>query len=307
MHETERREHPGGRSNAPGDEAEGGPFDNVTLGHDVRFLLVCVGGGAIRIGERIASRHLRYLETVAINCDTRVDGAAEFDRQVCLGPETGAAGDTGGSALVGGILARAAEPALNRLFEGAPFVTIIASLGGGAGTGALPVVLRAAARSSEVVSLFVVKPFAAEPDRRAMAERAIARLHFVDAFVEKQHRGLATLEVLDNEAIARAEPSTAFGRLEARWAERVAHHIEQSFLVPAEAALEATRRAVVGTQPPINGAPAPEASERLLPAYTHPMPSMTPMTAFAPALLGPNDDAELTFEVEMPPRLYPVQ
>jgi hypothetical protein len=310
MHEAERNDGVPTGAGGNRDEDDGGLYENLTLGHDIRFLLVCIGGGAIRVGARVARRHIRYLETVAVNCDTRVQGAEEFDRQICLGPETGAEGDTGGSALVGGILARAAEPALTRLFERAPFVTILASLGGGAGTGALPVVLRAAARSSEVLSLFVVKPFACEPERRAMAERAIARLHFVDAFVEKQHQGLATLEVLDNQAIARSQPTMAFGQLDRHWAETIAGHIEHNFLIPAETALEASRRSIVGTSAPINISreptlPAP-APERIEPSIPHPMPSVAPLTAFAPALMGFGDDAELTFEVETAPRLAPL-
>ncbi|MCI4330643.1 MAG: hypothetical protein L3K19_02205 [Thermoplasmata archaeon] len=308
MHEAERDERIPDRATGSVDEAGGAIAHDLALGHDIRFLLVCVGGGAIRIGARIARRHTRYLETVAINCDTRVQGAEEFDRQVCLGPETGVEGDTGGSALVGGILARAAEPALHRLFEGAPFVTILASLGGGAGTGALPVVLRAAARSSEVVSLFVIKPFACEPERRAMAERAIARLHFVDAFVDKQHQGLATLEVLDNQAVARSQPTLAFTQLDRHWADLVASHVEDTFLVPAEAALEATRRSRVGTFAPIHfERPIPvQEPERLEPTVPGPIPNLAPLTAFAPAFFGYGDDAELTFEVESVPRLSPL-
>lgn len=310
MHGAEPNGRTPARAGTTGDDAEGGLFENLTLGHDVRFLLVCVGGGAIRIGADIARRHIRYLETIAINCDTRVQGAEEFDRQLCLGPETGTEGDTGGSALVGGILARAAEPALHRLFEGAPFVTILASLGGGAGTGALPVVLRAAARSSEVLSVFVVKPFACEPERRAMADRAIARLHFVDAFVDKQHQGRATLEVLDNQAVARAQPRIAFGRLDRQWADQVARHIEHSFLLPAEAALEASRRATVASSPPINlrleTLMPPPLREPAEPFAPPPMPSVAPLTAFAPAMFARGDDAELTFEVETAPRLAPL-
>ncbi|MGA7861439.1 MAG: hypothetical protein WCB19_06240, partial [Thermoplasmata archaeon] len=163
-----------------------GLLENLKLGHDVRFVLVTVGGGAARIGREIARRHLRYVETVAINCDARIQEFEEFDRRVCLTTDTPGAEDTGGSPVTGGHLARSAQPVLDRIFEGATFVTIISTLGGGAGTGALPFVLEAAARSCEVLSLFVVKPFKLEAERRAVADRALARLHFVDSFVALQ-------------------------------------------------------------------------------------------------------------------------
>ena len=90
------------------------PFENLRLGRDIRFVLAGVGGGGIRISAEVARRQLPYLETVAINCDPRVQDLEEFDRRICLGPESGVEPDTGGSAVVGGHLARAAEPALER-------------------------------------------------------------------------------------------------------------------------------------------------------------------------------------------------
>ena len=231
----------GPRSRPPNleEEFEEGILENLKLGHDVRFILAVVGGGAIRVGREIARRHLRYVETVAINCDPRVQGLDEFDRRVCLGPESGAEGDTGGSSVVGGLLARAAEPALERIFDGATFVTVVGSLGGGSGTGALPYVLEAAARQSEVLSVFVIKPFQCEGDRRSVADRALARLNFVEAFVEKEQRGLATLQVLDNEYLARRDRHLPLHQLASHWAEVISSHIEKAFVLPAEASVQA--------------------------------------------------------------------
>lgn len=292
-----------GRPPTRGDEFEDGFVENLRLGHDVRFVLAAVGGGAMRVGEQIARRHVRYLETVAINCDPRVQELDAFDRRVCLGPESGVEGDTGGSPIVGGILARAAEPALERIFEGATFVTVIGSLGGGAGTGALPFVLEAAARSAEVLSVFAIKPFSVEGERRATADRALARLHFVDGFVEKQQRGLATLQILDNDSIARREPRMPFARLNAYWGELIAEHIERAFVIPAEAAVEAGRLSAMAQEEPMNrlpptfAQPAAEVADPALPPVRLLHPGMTPAHAFAS-----RSDAELTFEVDPLPR-----
>lgn len=274
-------------------------MESLRLGRDVRFLLAVVGGGAIRIGREIARRHLRHLETVAINCDDRVQALDDFDRRVCLG-WNGGADDPHGSPLVAAQHARAAEPALERLFDGATFVTVVASLGGASGTGALPSVLEAAARNSEFVSAFVVKPFANEGDRRATAHRALAHLHFVASFVEKQERGSATLNVLDNEAFAHAHPGVPFSAVNREWARVVANHIEQQYLVPVEAAIEARRLAA----PPEFSGP-PIVPPELAPSVeVSPSPSglsrmSLPPLAAVPAFFGPYDqpDAEVTFEV----------
>ncbi|MFI5417495.1 MAG: hypothetical protein ACHQ2Y_01160 [Candidatus Lutacidiplasmatales archaeon] len=286
MNEAEgRRESNDSRSGSL-EGAEEYLLESLRLGRDVRFVLAAVGGGAIRIARDVARRHLRHLETVAINCDHRVQALDEFDRTVSLGRVDGEEADTGGSPSVGSLRARSAEPALQRIFEGATFVTILGSLGGGSGTGALPHVLEAASREAAVVSVFLVKPFACEGERRAVAERAIANLHFVEAFVDKQQQKAATLRVLDNESFARRNPSTAFGQLNRHFGDLVFEHIERSFVAEVEAAMEGARPrrppTVFDTAPPASGAPSPPAE--VLP----PMPSMSVA------------HAELTFEVVPP-------
>ncbi|MCI4358107.1 MAG: hypothetical protein L3J95_00935 [Thermoplasmata archaeon] len=286
---------------AEGYESEG--FETLRLGQDIRFVLAAVGGGGIRVARAVAARHLPYLETVAINCDPRVQEMEEFDRRICLGPESGARPETGGSVQVGGELARSAEPVLQRLFEGANFVTIVASLGGGTGTGALPYLIEAAARSASALKVFAIKPFECEGHRRALADRALARLHFLDAFVERQQRGHATLQVLDNEALVRSERHLPISQIDRYWGEVVARLIERELIQPAEAVLNSERMAALARSVPIVR-PVPfdiEALERdpLMPTG----PRLAPATANSPA-----EGVELTIEVlppdgPLPPRV----
>ena len=282
-----------------GDPLGGSWETSLRLGQDVRFVLAAVGGGAIRVAREIARRHLRHLETVAINCDPKVQGFDEFDRRVYLGPDSGVDTDTGGSPFVGGVLARAAEPALQRIFRGVTFVIVVGSLGGGAGSGAFPYVLEVASRNSEVVSAFVIKPFRCEGDRRALADRAIGRLHFVDAFVEKRERGVATLQTLDNESLVRTCGTLAFSRIAEHWASVIEEHIERSFLAPTEAILNAAElnpsTLSIATSTP--EAESPEFA--VVPPARLPEPSVpSPM----PALGADLGEVELTFEVDSPER-----
>ncbi|HUI38417.1 MAG TPA: hypothetical protein VLY85_02180 [Thermoplasmata archaeon] len=266
-------------------------FDTVRLGHDIRFVLAAVGGGGIRIAREVALRHIPYLETVAINCDPRVQELEEFDRRICLSAEGAVDPSTGGSPAVGGDLAKSAAPVLERIFEGATFVTIVASLGGGTGTGALPVVLDAACRASSALKVFVVKPFECELERRAVADRAIARLHFVESFVEKQQRGRASLQVLDNEVLARSQPSLPITRLERAWGDVVAGLIDRELIGPAEAVLEAERTLAL--------APTELSAPPALPIAEVPDPPMLPISPrMVPAHAAEIPaTVELTFEV----------
>lgn len=277
-----------------GDGLEEEVIETLRLGHDVRFVLVAVGGGAIRVGREIARRHPRYLETVAINCDARVQDAEEFDRRVFLGPPNAAGLGAGGSPGQGAHLAHAAEPVLQRMFDGATFVTILVSLGGGTGTGALPYVVDAAARGAEFVTVFAIKPFGAEGDRRATAERALGRLHFVDGFVDKRESGRGWLHVLDNESLLKHQGTLPFGQVAHHWAEVVGSYIEQSIVAPIEAVVEA-RRLEKATEAEPMRVPPPARAEPIYPSA--PEPPVGPMP------IAPTIDpgvAELTFEILSP-------
>lgn len=275
---------------------EDGWFDHLRLGQDVRFVLVAVGGGAIRVGREIARQHIRHLETVAINCDPKVQGFDDFDRRVYLGPDTGAETDTGGSPFVGGLLARAAEPALERIFHGATFVILVGSLGGGAGSGAFPYLLDVACRNSEVVSAFVIKPFLCEGERRSLADRAIARLQFVESYVERHEEGHATLQTLDNESLLRSQGHLPFAEVTRHWAGLIEHHIETSFVAPVEAMVEAVQLTRAANQPPMNR--IPEAEVPALGGLPPAAPSGPEFPPLLPAATLRGAEAELTFEVE---------
>lgn len=277
-------------------EPSGASWENpLRLGQDVRFVLAAVGGGAIRVAREVARHHLRHLETVAINCDPKVQGFDEFDRRVYLGPDTGAETDTGGSPFVGGVLARAAEPALQRIFHGVTFVIVVGSLGGGAGSGAFPYVLEVASRNAEVVSAFVIKPFRCEGERRALADRAIARLHFVESFVEKRERGVATLQTLDNESLVATCGSLAFSRIADHWASVIEEHIERSFLAPTEAILNAAELSSAGVAAPFAHEEVESPALTVVPSPSAPEPEL-PVPI--PAVRGAAAEAELTFEVD---------
>ncbi len=269
-------------------------FEAPRLGHDIRFIFAAVGGGAVRIGREVANHHLKYVETVAINCDAQVQDLEEYDRRVYLGPHDGTAGDTRGSPSEGGQIARAAMPALERIFDGATFVTVLCSLGGGSGTGALPYVIEAAVRSARVVTVFAVKPFKVEGDRRAVADRALARLHFVEPFVEKQEFGAARLQILDNESLHTKGRTMLFKDVNLHWGRVIATHIDRSFIGPSEHEL-----AKFHENHPV---PAPTLATSLelpRPAALDPMalPPLLPQAGWAPE--APSE-TELTFEVDRP-------
>ena len=276
---------------APGYGEPGGEeiSAEVRLGHEVRFALVAVGGGAVRIAQAVAQRRLRHLETVAINCDPSVQGFEEFDRRIYLGSEGGAQGDTGGSPFIGRVLARAGEPALRRVFDETHFVTVVGSLGGGAGTGVLPQVLELASRRAAFVSAFVIKPFVCEGERRAVAERTIGRIHLLERFGDLRSQGRANLHVLDNEGLVAPLAGARFRAVSDHWARTIGDYIQSAYLDVAESYLAAARAAsaVTSTVPAsvsVESSIAPPAPDRI-PAPIGPIPAVAV-------------EAELTIEID---------
>ncbi len=284
---------------APGNgDPNGGDLSVIPrLGHDLRFVLVGVGGGGVDVARTVARRRLKHLETVAINCDPRVQRFEEFDRRVYLGPDSGELGDTGGSPLVGGTLARAAEPALRTIFEGAPFVTIVASLGGGSGSGLVPYVLELASRHSHHVSAFLIKPFQCEGDRRALADRTIGRIHLLELFNDGLSHGRARLQILDNQSLVGRLGGRGFPAVSAHWASVVGDHIEANYLRTAETEIDALQTARAAAM-------AARATPLIVVEAAAPPAFATPaeMPALLPAARAV--EAELTFEVvgSAPPR-----
>ncbi len=208
------------------------------LGRDVRFLLVAVGGAAVRVVRSAQSQGLRYQETVAINGDERVQEAMDFDLRVCLktpweGPST-LPGELSGTRL-------ALVPALETLFQGVTFVTVVGSLGGETGAGVLPAVLEAAGLHASFLSVFLVKPFACEQARRLEAEQTLRALRHQSLLSHRMERGQASLVVLDNERAIPRLSSLPLAALTHGYGHMVAQHIIERYIQPAEGAFREFR------------------------------------------------------------------
>ncbi|MCL4324252.1 MAG: hypothetical protein M1144_02150 [Candidatus Thermoplasmatota archaeon] len=203
----------------------------LALGRDVRFLLVSVGGGGIRVGREVAQKKIQYLETAAVNCDRRVLEEKLFDRQVFVKGLPGAEDDDGDTTVHDGTLrALAAREKLEGLFEGASCVTIVASLGGGSGSGVLPILLDAATRNPDDLAhltLYLIRPFHAEERRRRIADQTMANLYFQEGLTELIEAGRAHVFVLDNEETLRQNPNQSFASLVHGYAADVAEHIRK--------------------------------------------------------------------------------
>jgi hypothetical protein len=312
MKESEARQsvpHDDIRVSPPEEAARAALPNGFRLGHEAKFLLVAVGGGAMRVVRSAALPGIRYVETVAINGDDRVIEALDFHQRIRVDLPRDGWIDGGEHPLSQPIPHLMTE--LDRVFEGSTFVTVVASLGGGSGTEVLPSVLDAAARHAPFLSVFLLKPFACEEERRAVAEHALEALRAQGTFAERVRSHQATLSVLDNETAVRTQGHSPFNRLDRLWGDVVASHILDRYVGPAEAALEEYRMARQSLTP-LNAVPNGSAPFDVPPIPTGPAPmpeAIVPQPALVHATVPPTSPAheveillEVSGDIPHPPR-----
>jgi cell division protein FtsZ len=142
-----------------------------------RITVIGVGGaGGNAVNNMVAAR-LEGVEFVVANTDAQALVQSKAQRRIQLGAKTTEGLGAGAQPDVG---KAGAEESLNEILEqlaGSHMIFITAGMGGGTGTGAAPVIARAAREAGMLVVGVVTKPFAFEGDKRMrIAERGITEL-----------------------------------------------------------------------------------------------------------------------------------
>lgn len=133
-----------------------------------------IGGGGNNVLRRLAKSNQFDCQLVAINTDSRQLQATAADGVDCLqiGAHITNGLGTGGKVEKGQQAALDAEEQIRNAIHGADMIFITAAMGGGAGTGAAPVVARIA-REMGVLSIGVVtEPFSFEGSRKMRTAKA---------------------------------------------------------------------------------------------------------------------------------------
>ncbi|MEE0967946.1 MAG: cell division protein FtsZ, partial [Clostridia bacterium] len=122
----------------------------MTFEHDesydsgVCIKVIGVGGGGNNAVNRMISANIRGVEFIAINTDRQVLKNSSAPNQIVIGEKITKGHGAGANPEIG---ARAAEENLDDIkgaLSGADMVFITTGMGGGTGTGAAPIVARAA-------------------------------------------------------------------------------------------------------------------------------------------------------------------
>ena len=147
----------------------------MTLDFDKSYYAVIrvlgVGGGGSNAINRMMEDNLTGCEFVAINSDAQALMMSNADRKVLVG-ETGLG--AGSNPEIGKMAAEKSLDEIKETVKDADMVFIALGEGGGTGTGAAPVIAKAARESGCLTVAVVTKPFAFEGRKRmAQAEEGI--------------------------------------------------------------------------------------------------------------------------------------
>ncbi|MCI8387323.1 MAG: cell division protein FtsZ [Clostridiales bacterium] len=151
----------------------------------VKIKVIGVGGGGNNAVNRMISTNIQGVELIAVNTDKQALDRSEASLKIPIGEKLTKGHGAGSNPEVG---ARAAEESIEEIkkaITGADMVFITTGMGGGTGTGAAPVVAKAAKDMGILTIGIVTKPFAFEGRRRmAQAEAGIKNLiECVDSLV----------------------------------------------------------------------------------------------------------------------------
>ncbi len=170
----------------------------MTFEHDenceyaVNIKVVGVGGGGVNAVNRMIVSGVKGAEFIAVNTDKQSLKKSVANTKLVIGEKITNGFGAGSNPEIG---KRAAEEAVNELknlFKGADMIFITAGMGGGTGTGALPVVAKVA-RELDILTVGVVTtPFGFEGKKRM--DQAVAGIEQIKEFVD-------TIVVIPNERL----------------------------------------------------------------------------------------------------------
>ncbi len=164
----------------------------------IKIVTIGAGGGGCNAVNRLLKFGVKGTELVAVNTDINhfkiIDDRIQ---KILIGKNITRGLGTGGSPDVGAKAAEVDRPVLEKVIQGAQLVFLCAGMGGGTGTGSLPVLAQIAKEEGAIVVAMVTYPFNLERVRKVKAEEGIQKLRkFCDSVI-----------ILDNNRLVELHPN----------------------------------------------------------------------------------------------------
>jgi cell division protein FtsZ len=142
-----------------------------------RIKAIGIGGGGCNAITRMVREEIKGVDFIAMNTDGQALALAEAPTRIQLGEKLTRGLGAGGDHKIGTKAAEESCSMIEDLIQGADMVFVAAGMGGGTGTGGIPVVAEVAKQSGALTIAVVTKPFTFEGMHRAqVAEEGLVEL-----------------------------------------------------------------------------------------------------------------------------------
>lgn len=131
-----------------------------------KIVVVGLGGGGSNAVNRMIESGMKDVMFIAANTDAQALAHNLAPNKIQLGPKSTRGLGAGGLPTVGETAAEESTRELAAMLQGAEMVFLTAGMGGGTGTGAIPVAAKVAKAVGALVIAIVTKPFTFELGRR---------------------------------------------------------------------------------------------------------------------------------------------
>lgn len=178
------------------------PGDGGTPELKPRITVLGVGGAGGNAVNNMIAKELQGVDFVVANTDAQALVRSKTDRRVQLGADVTEGLGAGSRPDVGRIAAEESMDKVMEELEGAHMVFVAAGMGGGTGTGAAPMIAKAAKERGILTVAVVTKPFQFEGSHR---------MRIADAGIQDLESYVDTLIIIPNQNLFRiANESTTF-------------------------------------------------------------------------------------------------
>jgi cell division protein FtsZ len=154
--------------------------------------VVGVGGGGSNAVNRMIAEGIYGVDFIAINTDAQALMSSEAPRRVRIGDKSTRGLGAGGNPVMGEKAAEESIEDLHLLLHGSDMVFVTAGMGGGTGTGAMPIVAKVAREAGALTIGVVTRPFGFEGAQRSRA---------AEEGIEKLKEHVDTLIVIPNDKL----------------------------------------------------------------------------------------------------------
>jgi len=133
-----------------------------------RIKAIGIGGGGCNAITRMVRQEIKGVDFIAMNTDGQALALAEAPTRIQLGEKLTRGLGAGGDHKVGSKAAEESRQVIEEIVAGADMIFVTAGMGGGTGTGGIPLVAEIAKQSGALTIAVVTKPFSFEGAHRTM-------------------------------------------------------------------------------------------------------------------------------------------